>query len=106
MKLGIVALALGLAIVTFVTPKVLPAELFAPSPSLNMSPDLQQLLQTEMRELRLDTQNIAGSLPIANWDGIAGFARATRNSDVLEKKRTTAQKHDLEKLPEHFKALR
>lgn len=105
MKLGTVALTLGLAIMTFVTPKVLSAELSAPIPSLNMSPDLQQLFQAEMRELLLGTQHIAGSLPVANWDGIAGSAMAMRNSYVLEKKLTTTQRHDLEKLPEQFKAF-
>jgi hypothetical protein len=103
MKLGTVALTLGLAIVTFVTPRLLRAELSAPIPSLNMSPDLQQLFQAEMREL--GTQHIAGALPIANWDGIADSAMAMRNSYVLEQKLTTTQRHDLEKLPEQFKAF-
>ena len=105
MKLGTVALTLGLAMVTFVTPRLLPAELLAPIPSLNMSPDLQQLFQAEMRELLLGTQHIAGALPIANWDGIADSAMAMRNSYVLEQKLTTTQRHDLEQLPEQFKAF-
>ena len=105
MKLGTVALTLGLAMVTFVTPRLLPAELSAPIPSLNMSPDLQQLFQAEMRELLLGTQHIAGALPVANWDGIADSAMAMRNSYVLEQKITTAQRHDLERLPEQFKAF-
>jgi hypothetical protein len=70
-----------------------------------MSPDLQQLFQAEMRELLLGTQTIAGFLPIANWDGIASSAMAMRASYVLEKKLTTAQRQNLEKLPEQFKAL-
>lgn len=105
MKLGTVALTLGLAMVTFVTPRLLPAELLAPIPSLNMSLDLQQLFQAEMRELLLGTQHIAGALPIANWDGIADSAMAMRNSYVLEQKLTTTQRHDLEQLPEQFKAF-
>ena len=105
MKLVAAALTLGLAILTHVTPKVLSAELSAPIPSLNMSPDLQQLFQAEMRELLLGTQHIAGALPVANWDGIADSAMAMRNSYVLEQKLTTAQRHDLEQLPEQFKAF-
>lgn len=105
MKLLTVALTLGLAILTFVTPRLLPAEQSVPMSSLNMSPDLQQLFQAEMRELLLGTQLIAGALPIANWDGIADSALAMRNSYVLEQKLTPAQKHDLEQLPEQFKAF-
>ena len=105
MKLVAAALTLGLAIMTLVTPKALSAELSAPIPSLNMSLDLQQLFQAEMRELLLGTQHIAASLPIANWDGIVDSAMAMRNSYVLEKKLTPTQKHDLEKLPERFKAF-
>ncbi len=105
MKLVAAALTLGVAIVTLVTPKVLSAELSAPIPSLNMPPDLQQLFQAEMRELLLGTQRIAGALPVANWDGIADSAMAMRNSYVLEQKLTTAQRHDLENLPEQFKVL-
>jgi len=91
--------------VTLVTPKVLSAELSAPIPSLNMSPELQQLFQAEMRELLLGTQHIAGSLPIANWDSIVDSAMAMRNSYVLEQKLTPTQRQDLEKLPERFKVL-
>ena len=105
MKLLTVALILGLAIVIFVTPRLLPAEQSAPTPSLNMSPDLQQLFQAEMRELLLGAQRIAGALPIANWDGIADSAMAMRNSYVLEQTLTTTQRHDLEQLPEQFKAF-
>lgn len=105
MKLGTGALLLSLAMMTLVTPRLLPAEPAAPIPSLNMSPDLQQLFQAEMRELLLGTQRIAGALPVANWDGIADSAMAMRHSYVLEKKLTPAQRHDLENLPEQFKVL-
>lgn len=105
MKFGTVARTLVLAIVIFVTPRLLPAEPSATIPSLNMSPDLQQLFQAEMRELLLGTQHIAGALPVANWDGIADSALAMRNSYVLEQKLTTAQRQDLEQLPEQFKAF-
>jgi hypothetical protein len=105
MKLVAAALTLGVAVVTLVTPKVLSAELSAPIPSLNMSPDLRQLFQAEMRELLLGTQRIAGALPVANWDSIADSAMAMRNSYVLEKKLTPTQRHDIEKLPERFKVF-
>ncbi|MBA5872512.1 MAG: hypothetical protein GDA68_21345 [Nitrospira sp. CR2.1] len=105
MRLRTVALFVSLAILTFVTPRLLPAEPSVSTPSLNMSPDLQQLFQAEMRELLLGTQRIAGALPVANWDGIADSAMAMRNSYVLDQKLTTAQRHDLEQLPEQFKAF-
>jgi cytochrome c' len=105
MKPGTVAPIVVLAIATFVTSRALPAEPSAPTTSLEMSSDLQQLFQAEMRELLLGTQTIAGFLPIANWDGIASSAMAMRASYVLEKKLTTAQRQNLEKLPEQFKAL-
>lgn len=105
MKLLTVALTLGLAILTFVTPRLLPAEPSVSTPSLNMSPDLQQLFQAEMRELLLGTQLIAGALPVGNWDGIADSAMAMRNSYVLDQKLTPAQRHDLEQLPQQFKAF-
>jgi len=105
MKLGTVAPIVVVAIATFAASKALPAEPSTPTTSLKMSPDLQQLFQAEMRELLLGTQTIAASLPIANWDAIASSAMAMRASYVLEKKLTTAQRQDLEKLPEQFKAL-
>ncbi len=105
MRLRTVALFVSLAILTFVTPRLLPAEPSVSTPSLNMSPDLQQLFQAEMRELLLGTQRIAGALPVANWDGIADSAMAMRNSYVLDQKLTTAHRHDLEQLPEQFKAF-
>lgn len=105
MKLTTVAFILSLAILTYVTPKVLSAEPSVSTLSLNVSPDLLQLFQAEMRELLLGTQHIAGALPIANWDGIADSALAMRNSYVLEQKLTPAQRHDLEQLPEQFKAF-
>lgn len=105
MKAGTVARILVLAVVIFATPSALPAQPPASLPGLKLSPDLQQLFQAEMRELLVGTQKIAGSLPIADWDGIASSALAMRDSYVLEKKLTTAQRHDLEKLPEQFKLL-
>lgn len=105
MKAGTVARILVLAVVIFATPSALPAQPPASVPGLKLSPDLQQLFQAEMRELLVGTQKIAGSLPIADWDGIASSALAMRDSYVLEKKLTTAQRHDLEKLPEQFKLL-
>ena len=105
MKPGTVALILVPVIVVFATQSASPAEPSAPVSSVELSPDLHQLFQAEMRELLLGTQKIAGSLPIADWDGIASSAMAMRDGYVLEKKLTTAQRHDLEKLPEQFKVL-
>ena len=74
MKLVAAALTLGLAIMTLVTPKALSAELSAPIPSLNMSLDLQQLFQAEMRELLLGTQlrTKVGKLVLAALAVLAG----------------------------------
>jgi len=77
----------------------------APPSALNMAPDVRQLFQAEMRELLMGTQSIAASLPVGNWESITRSALTMRDSYVLDKKLTTAQRHALDRLPEHFKAL-
>lgn len=76
-----------------------------PSGAVEMSPELRQLFQAEMRELLKGTRLIAESLPVANWDAIGTSAATMRDSYVLAKKLTGAQEAELSKLPEQFKAL-
>jgi cytochrome c556 len=76
-----------------------------PGGALQMSPELRRLLQAEMRELLAGTRNIAGSLPVANWEGITTSAAAMRDSYVLEKKLTGAQEAELAGLPEQFRLM-
>ena len=76
-----------------------------PGAALQMSPELRQLFQAEMRELLAGTRTIAESLPVANWEGIATSAAAMRDSYVLEKKLTKAQEAELAKLPEQFRLM-
>lgn len=77
----------------------------SPGATPPMSPELRQLFQAEMRELLAGTRTIAGSLPVANWEGIATSAAAMRDSYVLAKKLTKAQEDELAKLPEQFRIM-
>ena len=81
------------------------AEPPAPSAAPSMSPELQQLIQSEMRELLAGVQTVAASIPTGNWEGIATAAVAMRTSYVLEKKLTKDQRAELDRLPDDFKAL-
>lgn len=81
------------------------AQSLVPSATLQLSPDLRQLFQAEMRELLVGTRTIAESLPVANWESIATSAAAMRDSYVLEKKLTKAQEAELAKLPGQFRVI-
>ena len=70
-----------------------------------LSDDLRALLQAEMKELQAGVQSVAASLPAGNWEAIAASATAMKESYVLEKKLTEAQKQELAGLPDGFKAL-
>jgi cytochrome c556 len=81
------------------------AEHAAAEPALSMSADLRDLIRTEMRELLNGAQSIAVALPAADWKGIATTSARMRDSYVLEQKLTDAQREEVERLPDRFKAL-
>lgn len=86
-----------------------PAEAPPHRPSANsalaMSPALLELFRSEMRELQSGTQAIAAALPAGDWDGIVKASRQMKQSYILEKKLTPAQRKELGALPERFRDL-
>src|SRR5215471_12501792 len=70
-----------------------------------MSCGLGPQLHAAMVALLRGPLKIAGSLPIADWYGIASSATAMRASYVFEQKLTATQRRELDKLPEQFKSL-
>lgn len=82
------------------------AEPPAPQPGIKLSPDLQNLLRAEMREISTGVQGIAVSLATADWQAIQETSTKIRTSYIMEKKLTPAQAKELEQaLPEQFKQL-
>lgn len=82
------------------------AEPPAPQPGIKLSPDLQNLLRAEMREITTGVQGIAVSLATADWHSIQETSTKIRTSYIMEKKLTPAQAKELEQaLPERFKQL-
>jgi len=82
------------------------AEPQAPQPGIKLSPDLQNLLRAEMREITTGVQGIAVSLASADWQSIQETSTKIRTSYIMEKKLTPAQAKELEQaLPERFKQL-
>jgi len=82
------------------------AEPHAPQPGIKLSPDLQNLLRAEMREIAAGVQGIAVSLAGADWQAIQETSTKIRTSYIMEKKLTPAQVKELEQaLPERFKQL-
>lgn len=82
------------------------AEPQAPQPGIKLSPDLQNLLRAEMREITAGVQGIAVSLATADWQSIQETSTKIRTSYIMEKKLTPAQAKELEQaLPEQFKQL-
>lgn len=78
----------------------------APQPDIKLSPDLQNLLRVEMREITTGVQGIAVSLATADWHSIQEISTKIRTSYIMEKKLTPAQAMELKQvLPEQFKQL-
>lgn len=70
-----------------------------------MSPALLELLRAEMRELITASQAISVALPTGDWAQIEATSEQMRESYILKKKLTEAQKKELGSLPEPFKQL-
>lgn len=82
------------------------AEPQAPQPGIKLSPDLQNLLRAEMREIATGVQSIAVSLATADWQSIQETSTKIRTSYIMEKKLTPVQAKELEQaLPAQFKQL-
>lgn len=59
-------------------------------PGIKLSPDLQNLLRAEMREISTGVQGIAVSLASADWQAIQETSTKIRTSYIMEKKLTPA----------------
>lgn len=97
-------LATIFVICNFASGSTYAAEPPAPQPGVKLSPELQNLLRAEMREITSGVQGIAVSLATADWQAIRETSTKIRTSYIMEKKLTPAQAKELEKaLPERFK---
>lgn len=73
---------------------------------LQLSQEVQSMLQAEMREISVAVQAVAVSLATGNWESIETISENIRASYVMEKNLTDSQRHELEdKLPDYFKRL-
>lgn len=73
---------------------------------LHLSPELIELLRTEMRSLLGGIQSISAGIATADWKRIADTSAQIKASYILKQKLTHAQKKELDTaLPEHFKRL-
>jgi cytochrome c556 len=73
---------------------------------VRLSPDLLNLLRSEMREIAGGVQSITLSLVTADWNSIQATSAKIRASYIMEKKLTPAQAKELEQaLPPQFKRL-
>lgn len=77
----------------------------AAAAGISVSPDLLELFRAEMRGLLGGTQAISAALPVGDWAGVAATSEQMRNSYILEKKLTKAQRAELEGLPQDFRVL-
>jgi cytochrome c556 len=77
-----------------------------PQDGIVLSPDVLNLLRTEMREIAGGVQGIALSIATADWKSIEEISNKIRASYIMEKKLTSAQAKELENaLPDQFKLL-
>jgi hypothetical protein len=74
--------------------------------SINLSPDIQVLLQAEMRELAVASQAMVIGYMSGDWKSIQRIGEQIRDSYVMQQNLTEAQKQELaHKLPGRFKRL-
>ncbi|MBT8092248.1 MAG: cytochrome c [Gammaproteobacteria bacterium] len=74
--------------------------------TIDLSPDTLMLLQAEMRELAVASQAMVISYVSGDWKSIQRISEQIRDSYVMERNLTDAQKQELgDKLPERFKRL-
>jgi cytochrome c556 len=73
---------------------------------LQLSPELIQLLRSEMRALLSGIQLLPVGIATADWASVADTSAQITRSYILEQKLTPSQKKELTtSLPEHFKRL-
>lgn len=73
---------------------------------LQLSQEVQSLLQAEMREIAVAVQAVALSVATGNWESIKSISENIRTSYVMQKNLTDSQRHELEdQLPDYFKRL-
>ena len=73
---------------------------------LQLSPELIELLRSEMRALLSGIQLLPVGIATADWKSVADTSAQITRSYILEQKLTPAQKKELNtSLPEHFERL-
>lgn len=78
----------------------------ASNQDIQLSPALMDLLRAEMREISAGMQAISLSLATADWQSIRETSGKIRDSYIMKKTLTPAQKEELKHaLPERFKHL-
>lgn len=76
------------------------------SNDLQLSQEVQSMLQAEMREITVAVQAVAVSLAIGDWESIETLSENIRASYVMERNLTDSQRHELkDQLPDYFKRL-
>ncbi len=75
-----------------------------PGQTLELSPDVMELLRAEMREITVGVKHIPSSLAAADWQSIKTTATKIRESYIMESRLTPDQAEELQQaLPERFK---
>jgi cytochrome c556 len=106
MRIKLLAVIVIIISLTAGSASTYPAEGNAQYQSVNLSPDLLDLLRAEMRDITSGVQSIALSLATADWKSIQETSMKIRASYIMEKQLTPAQVNELEKaLPGQFKQL-
>jgi hypothetical protein len=74
--------------------------------SLDLSPELLQLLQQEMAAIQAGMQSLVPDIAAGNWAGAAQTGENIQSSYIFNKKLTQAQREELQqKLPPAFREL-
>ncbi|MEO8332949.1 MAG: hypothetical protein ABI479_11000 [Gallionella sp.] len=81
------------------------AEPHAETQAVKLSPELLNLLRSEMREITGGVQAMAFSISTADWKSIQETSAKIRASYIMERKLTPTQAKELEALPERFRKL-
>jgi cytochrome c556 len=71
-----------------------------------LSPQLMEVLRTEMRALLAGVQSLPAGMAMGDWERIAETSARISSSYILEQKLTSAQREELATaLPDYFKRL-
>ncbi|MGD2073562.1 MAG: hypothetical protein PVG38_01360 [Gammaproteobacteria bacterium] len=73
---------------------------------LQLSPELMELLRSEMRALLAGVQSLPVGIATGDWEGVSETSKRISSSYILDQKLTPAQRRELATaLPDYFKKL-